>query len=292
MVDDEALGRIEALADLASLREILIAALASLPPGQVDAIRLRVIDELPYAEVAPVGLFGRRGAGTRRSRFVAVGGGDPDMSYESVIDHMRRELVAGATRRRSRERMRRGLGAAVVAVAVVIATLALVRNNDHTTRLSTQPGVGPTAAQSEACYSFLDLSSSALAPGPAATAAIEQFASLAQASGDKTLAKIAATIRDNYPRETTAAPDEELGKKLGSAYKDVIDHCRAIGVPGFNPVYVPASTGPPPRVDLRTYGTEQSLTVVGDRLPEGATAPQGRDLSPVAAPRARRVPSS
>ncbi|TML17735.1 MAG: RNA polymerase sigma factor [Actinobacteria bacterium] len=51
-VDDEALERIEALADLASLREVLSAALASLPSGQVDAIRLRVIDQLPYAEVA------------------------------------------------------------------------------------------------------------------------------------------------------------------------------------------------------------------------------------------------
>ena len=52
VVDDEALVRIEALADIASLRDALRSALASLPAGQVDAIRLRVIDQLPYAEVA------------------------------------------------------------------------------------------------------------------------------------------------------------------------------------------------------------------------------------------------
>jgi RNA polymerase sigma-70 factor (ECF subfamily) len=52
LVDDDALTRIEALADISGLRELLRSALASLPAGQVDAIRLRVIDQLPYSEVA------------------------------------------------------------------------------------------------------------------------------------------------------------------------------------------------------------------------------------------------
>jgi RNA polymerase sigma factor (sigma-70 family) len=52
VVDDGAMERIEALADLADLRDLIREALASLPASQVDAIRLRVIDELPYAEVA------------------------------------------------------------------------------------------------------------------------------------------------------------------------------------------------------------------------------------------------
>lgn len=49
---DDAAARIEALADLAAVREELRAALASLPQSQLDAVRLRVVDELPYAEVA------------------------------------------------------------------------------------------------------------------------------------------------------------------------------------------------------------------------------------------------
>jgi RNA polymerase sigma-70 factor (ECF subfamily) len=52
VVDDDAVERIEALADLTDLRDLLRDALASLPAPQVEAIRLRVIDELPYAEVA------------------------------------------------------------------------------------------------------------------------------------------------------------------------------------------------------------------------------------------------
>jgi RNA polymerase sigma factor (sigma-70 family) len=51
-LDDEALRRIEELADLASVRERLDAALAELPPDSAEAVRLRVDAELPYAEVA------------------------------------------------------------------------------------------------------------------------------------------------------------------------------------------------------------------------------------------------
>lgn len=51
-LDDEALRRIEELADLESIRNRLAAALADLPPETAAAVRLRVADELPYAEVA------------------------------------------------------------------------------------------------------------------------------------------------------------------------------------------------------------------------------------------------
>jgi RNA polymerase sigma factor (sigma-70 family) len=51
-LDDDALRRIEELADLASVRERLDAALAELPPDSAEAVRLRVDAELPYAEVA------------------------------------------------------------------------------------------------------------------------------------------------------------------------------------------------------------------------------------------------
>jgi RNA polymerase sigma factor (sigma-70 family) len=51
-LDDEALRRIEELADLTAVRERLDAALAELPPDSAEAVRLRVDHELPYAEVA------------------------------------------------------------------------------------------------------------------------------------------------------------------------------------------------------------------------------------------------
>ncbi len=48
----DAIERLEALIDLQSIREELRTALAGLPAGQADAVRLRVVDELPYADVA------------------------------------------------------------------------------------------------------------------------------------------------------------------------------------------------------------------------------------------------
>lgn len=52
VVDDTAAVRVEELADLASVRSALRDALATLPAAQLDAIRLRVIDEMPYRDVA------------------------------------------------------------------------------------------------------------------------------------------------------------------------------------------------------------------------------------------------
>jgi RNA polymerase sigma-70 factor (ECF subfamily) len=51
-LDDDALRRIEELADLAPVRAQLEAALAQLTPESAEAVRLRVDAELPYAEVA------------------------------------------------------------------------------------------------------------------------------------------------------------------------------------------------------------------------------------------------
>lgn len=52
VVEDDAARRIEALSDLDDVRTRLQAALAELSPTQLDAVRLRVVEELPYAEVA------------------------------------------------------------------------------------------------------------------------------------------------------------------------------------------------------------------------------------------------
>jgi RNA polymerase sigma factor (sigma-70 family) len=52
VVDDDAALAFERLADLHGLRAELSAALATMPVGQVDAIRLRVLDELSFQEVA------------------------------------------------------------------------------------------------------------------------------------------------------------------------------------------------------------------------------------------------
>lgn len=44
--------RLERLADLDSLRTAVATALEHVPPDQVEAIKLRVVEELPYPELA------------------------------------------------------------------------------------------------------------------------------------------------------------------------------------------------------------------------------------------------
>lgn len=51
-IDPESERRIEALVEVEAWRPRLSAALDSLPDSQRDAVRLRVIDELPYSDVA------------------------------------------------------------------------------------------------------------------------------------------------------------------------------------------------------------------------------------------------
>jgi RNA polymerase sigma-70 factor (ECF subfamily) len=52
VLESDELRRIEALVDLAPLRRALADAVGSLPRAHADALRLRVLDELPYSEVA------------------------------------------------------------------------------------------------------------------------------------------------------------------------------------------------------------------------------------------------
>jgi RNA polymerase sigma-70 factor, ECF subfamily len=51
-LDEESIGRIEALADLGSHREALAAALDQITGGEREAVQLRVVSELGYAEIA------------------------------------------------------------------------------------------------------------------------------------------------------------------------------------------------------------------------------------------------
>jgi RNA polymerase sigma factor (sigma-70 family) len=51
-LDDDDLERVERMADLPRLREHLTGALATLPAQQADAVQLRVVEGLPYPEVA------------------------------------------------------------------------------------------------------------------------------------------------------------------------------------------------------------------------------------------------
>jgi RNA polymerase sigma-70 factor (ECF subfamily) len=51
-LDDEALARIDDLADLSSLAPRLEDALSELSPESVEAVRMRVEEELPYAQIA------------------------------------------------------------------------------------------------------------------------------------------------------------------------------------------------------------------------------------------------
>jgi RNA polymerase sigma-70 factor (ECF subfamily) len=51
-LDDESIARIEALADIESHRTALAAALERIGPGERDAVQLRVVQEMDYAEIA------------------------------------------------------------------------------------------------------------------------------------------------------------------------------------------------------------------------------------------------
>ena len=51
-LDDESIARIEALADMDSYRGELAAALERIGPGERDAVQLRVVEEMGYAEIA------------------------------------------------------------------------------------------------------------------------------------------------------------------------------------------------------------------------------------------------
>ena len=51
-LDDERRARIEELADLNGIRSVLAAELSELSNGQREAVRLRVVEELSYVEVA------------------------------------------------------------------------------------------------------------------------------------------------------------------------------------------------------------------------------------------------
>jgi RNA polymerase sigma-70 factor (ECF subfamily) len=51
-VDADDLARIEAMVDWGPVRDVVAAAMADLPPGEAEAVRLRIGDDLPYAEVA------------------------------------------------------------------------------------------------------------------------------------------------------------------------------------------------------------------------------------------------
>jgi RNA polymerase sigma-70 factor (ECF subfamily) len=51
-LDDESIARIEALADMDARRSALAAALDQIGPGERDAVQLRVVEEMGYAEIA------------------------------------------------------------------------------------------------------------------------------------------------------------------------------------------------------------------------------------------------
>ena len=51
-LDDESIARIEALADIDQHREALAAALDQITGGEREAVQLRIVDELGYAEIA------------------------------------------------------------------------------------------------------------------------------------------------------------------------------------------------------------------------------------------------
>jgi hypothetical protein len=225
------------------------------------------------------------------------------MSFEKVVAHMRRELVTGVGRRRRRERIYRAVGAVAAVTALVVAGVALAADSDRPSGVVTSPSVDGFAASSttlgavivpptatEACNMYLDILPSgahygfatrsvvgSIAVGSTAVAALAQFATTAAATGDVELAVNAARMRDTYDPSTPVGSAD-----FGNAANAVWVRCRAIGVVGFNPVYVPAQPGPEPHVDLAAYGIEQRLEPTNTAPPsKGTPIPQGRSLSPV-----------
>src|SRR6185503_9883059 len=70
-LDDESIARIEALADIESHRTALAAALAQIGPGERDAVQLRVVEEMDYAEIANALACSEAAARTRVHRGLA-----------------------------------------------------------------------------------------------------------------------------------------------------------------------------------------------------------------------------
>jgi RNA polymerase sigma-70 factor (ECF subfamily) len=71
VLDDESIARIEALADMDSCRAALVAALEQIGAGERNAVRLRVVDELGYAEIATALACSEAAARTRVHRGLA-----------------------------------------------------------------------------------------------------------------------------------------------------------------------------------------------------------------------------
>jgi RNA polymerase sigma-70 factor, ECF subfamily len=70
-LDDESIARIEALADMESCRAALAAALEQIGAGERNAVRLRVVEELGYAEIATALECSEAAARTRVHRGLA-----------------------------------------------------------------------------------------------------------------------------------------------------------------------------------------------------------------------------
>jgi RNA polymerase sigma-70 factor (ECF subfamily) len=71
VLDDESIARIEALAEMESCRPALAAALEQIGAGERNAVRLRVVEELGYAEIATALECSEAAARTRVHRGLA-----------------------------------------------------------------------------------------------------------------------------------------------------------------------------------------------------------------------------
>jgi len=70
-LDDESIARIEALAEMETHRTALAAALERMGPGERDAVQLRVVEEMDYAEIASALACSEAAARTRVHRGLA-----------------------------------------------------------------------------------------------------------------------------------------------------------------------------------------------------------------------------
>ena len=198
------------------------------------------------------------------------------MSYESMVDHLRGELVTGASRRRRKEQRARRLALAAVVVFAVATAGALVAartHEDDSRRVTTIPGA--TVEQLAVCHAFLDFrGASGLYDTERALTLRAMLDDVGIASGDHDLERWAHV----------SASVDLLSDHRDPAYFDAANalraRCKALGDPDFNPVVVPAPLPTEPNVDLATYGTVQ-LFGPPRNLPTFYA--EGRDLSPVVA---------
>jgi hypothetical protein len=199
------------------------------------------------------------------------------MNDDPFVTRLRADLLRGAARRRRAERRRTVVLTATPLLLALVAAGAFLFGRELRDDVTTETGPSPEVV--EACDALSDAwhARSTLDPGRL-DAAMTEFRRLAAVSDDPELRELAPGL---VPPRTNAVDERFIDDFVRAA-----DRCRALRVPSWTPVYVPARLGPAPQIDLAAYGevVEWKRLTDGDALPvTGTVHPVGRGLSPVRA---------